>query len=329
MRKEVFIAVILGAILGLIVAFGVWRANNALRVVNNTNQPVNNKLQTPSPTPKSNASFSIARPQNYEVVVESPVTVTGLTKPNSLVAIYADTKDYLSYSSQAGEFNIEVGLIGGINNLLISSEEAIAPLILVYTTALSLDQASASPTPASLDPVRQKLQEKLDQVSNKPNSYVGTVTDKTEGGIQIKNGSAEIKQITITEATSFVHIDGTSKEVKFSDLGIGDYIAAVGYKDTNNLLSAMRVIITTQAEVSKRKILFGKVTSFSKAQLEVIAGTQKYLIPSNKTLKIYSVDKENSQKAVAFSTIKEGDSIVALGTLEADKLTPKTIYLLN
>lgn len=342
MRKEVIFAVILGAILGLIVAAGAWRANSALRSNTNSDTSIlardasrsNRDAGGPTPTPPSSSELSIQRPLPGEVSTSSEISVAGLTKPNSKIVINAENSDYFYYTDQSGSFDIQVDLIGGINNLIITSSPADSqfyekPLAVVFTTAVS-EPSSSSPTPVtSADPVRQKLQEKLDSVSNKPMSVIGTVTDKTESGIQVKNGSSEIKQISISSDTSFVRVDKTTKDVAFADLGIGDYIAAVGYNSASNLFDAKRIIITTVPDLTKRKVISGNVASFTKQQLKVTVGNQEYTVPSNRTLKVISVDSANDQTTGKFSDIKAGDSIIVSGTLNGTSLEPRTIYLIR
>jgi len=138
MRKEVIAAVITGIVLGVIVAFGVWRANVALKPESQT------LSESSSPTAQeevqtSEFGLTIAKPEQNQVITESPFSVSGITKSGSWIAISGEEEDYVIQADAKGEFIEEVELIGGVNQLVITAfneegEEISQNLTLVYST---------------------------------------------------------------------------------------------------------------------------------------------------------------------------------------------------
>ena len=116
MRKEVLFAVIAGVIFGIIVAFGIWRANSALKSATTTS---NSSNISPTPSNKTPQEFDLAivKPENDDVVTESPVIASGVTGAGSWVVISAENEDYITRANEEGSFSYEVNLVGGVNYL--------------------------------------------------------------------------------------------------------------------------------------------------------------------------------------------------------------------
>lgn len=116
MRKEVLIAIILGAALGIVIAFGVWRANIALA----PKKEVQVEVQ-PSPTSLPTFTLTITSPQADSVVQESTISVTGTTKSKASVTIQYDKGEQIVIAEEDGSFTSEVELVAGANTINISS----------------------------------------------------------------------------------------------------------------------------------------------------------------------------------------------------------------
>ena len=133
MRKEVLLAVIAGAFLGLIIAFGIWRANIAFR------PPQNGISTTATPPPQSEFGITLAEPEHEDVITQSTVTISGITRPDSRVIISAEEDDYLVFADSSGSFEEEIELIGGVNEIVIfafgeDGARAEEKLTLVYSS---------------------------------------------------------------------------------------------------------------------------------------------------------------------------------------------------
>jgi len=135
MRKEILFAILAGVTFGLIIAFGVWRANVALRP---------DGVSTTAPEDTSNTvegdfGITIAKPQDYQVITSSLAVLTGISKPNVWIVISAEEEDYVAKTDGSGEFEIEVDVVGGVNEIIITAfdndgTETQEKLTLVYSS---------------------------------------------------------------------------------------------------------------------------------------------------------------------------------------------------
>jgi cytoskeletal protein RodZ len=128
MIKEYFIAIILGAILGLGITGGyfVYHQNNNKQ--NNTEvspTPTSTQMSTQiSVTPsvsENESSINVTSPENNSVISTTKTNIKGNTKPNSLIIISTPSKTFSDKSNSNGAFNISVELDNGINPIKISS----------------------------------------------------------------------------------------------------------------------------------------------------------------------------------------------------------------
>jgi len=140
MRKEALVAILVGLFLGLVITFGVYRANKAVKEhgkTSNSSLPVNGS-QAPSPLPSPMISLRIT--EDNLVLTKSKVTVSGTTEPKSVVALLAEGNEALVLADEEGVFSAEVELTSGANevkviSLLKTGEEQEKTLNLVYSTA--------------------------------------------------------------------------------------------------------------------------------------------------------------------------------------------------
>lgn len=127
MRKEIVIAIVAGILIGLLVAFGSWRANMAMKDKSDINiaqvASDSGNLDTTSKNEITSTDFSItfSNVDNYDVLTETPFNITGITKPNSLVAVSGESEDFIIKASADGTFNQDVSLVNGINQIVLSS----------------------------------------------------------------------------------------------------------------------------------------------------------------------------------------------------------------
>lgn len=139
MRKEVIIAIILGFALGLVITFGIWKANKALRREAPEEIPVVEEV-VPEPTPTPAFTLEIISPEDEGISAEDKITITGKTGPGSVVAVAYEKGEEIVEADSAGNFEVEVDLVSGINEIEITAfslegDEASASLNIVYSTA--------------------------------------------------------------------------------------------------------------------------------------------------------------------------------------------------
>jgi hypothetical protein len=147
MRKEVIFAIFAGIVFGLVIAFGVWRTNSALKskeaAVNKTENTSEAK-STNNNSPNVDLTLTIATPADYDVLTENPVEITGLTKPDVFVVISGEDQDYLIKSDGAGEFKENIDLAAGVNSITVfaldeSGKSVNQNINLVYSSEFAKD----------------------------------------------------------------------------------------------------------------------------------------------------------------------------------------------
>jgi hypothetical protein len=306
MRKEVLWAIVGGIILGLVVAFGVYRINS---VVSGRNRGAG--IATPTPKSDTLGEFKIVldKPENDDVIINDSIAVTGLTKPLAWITLSGENGDYIIQSDSTGAFSQDVDLIPRVNQIKVtafeaSGKESATQVLVVYSSSFqvrTLPTSSPEEGASGTSDIRQKVAQDVANTLSRPKAYIGTVTDITDSTIQIKTTASEIKQISVTaDGTTVINSTGTvSKTVKVTDIAIGDFIVAMGYINGNSVLAAQRILITDSITEPKITVSEAKVKSATRSALTVNA---------------VSGDKEDSvvpDVNTDIETIKDGESVSA------------------
>ncbi|KKR30830.1 hypothetical protein A2715_01875 [Candidatus Woesebacteria bacterium RIFCSPHIGHO2_01_FULL_39_32] len=323
MRKEILIAIVVGVGVGIAVAFGIWRANSALK----TNLPeLPSLLQKQSPTEvPSEFKITLSQPEQNDVISESPVTVAGITKPASTIVILGETEDYVLETDNQGSFSQEVELTSGVNQILIAaydaaSENTQSKLTIVYSSEFAKDIVTpsvVSPTSKEDNAIREKVQEKLQAARNNPKAYIGSVTDKTLDSLQIKDESDEIQLVSVDpENVAFAKVltKSTSK-ISFNDIAIGDFIVAMGLKNGNNVLTAVRILVTEPLETLNRRIVLGEIINIAKKEVTLQEKNGSEII----------LQFPKSWKGPDLDELEEENILFAFGEFEGNALNIRTI----
>ena len=313
MRKEIPIAVIGGSLVGLVIAYGVWRANIALRgkdeVADNNSQQEEVKNNT--------LGLTIAKPTNFSVFLEKKATISGVSQAG-YITISGEESDTLFKTNSDGGFEKEIPLTGGVNEVKVntfSKEEAgeSANLIIIYTSKLGNDSPKETENEATdtADVVRQKIAE----ITENPVYYIGVVTDISESGLQISkmpqgNEKGEIEQISIDKVeTTFSDITKTTKDIKFTDIAIGDNIIAMGFKGENEVLSAKRILVSGPIEKAKRIALIGELTKVDGHDYTIKTNDSQFDFTTDRNTDI-TYEKENETSTLKESKIEVGNKVI-------------------
>ena len=141
-RKEVTLAIIIGLIIALIIAGGIYRAKTAIQ-----------NFDPQSLIPKKQSKDGVNQDQKTEqklfieldttdnsVTDKATFTISGKTLPKTYIAITTESNDYLIVPNDVGSFSQEVNLIKGANRLTITvyTQDCVKvedALSVVYTTA--------------------------------------------------------------------------------------------------------------------------------------------------------------------------------------------------
>lgn len=145
MRKEVLIAIIIGFGLGLLITYGIWTANKAIKQKAEENQeaPSEEIAETikPSPTPTpAGLLLTISSPEDNLIADKNKVQLSGKTEPGATVVVLYEGGEKILEADQDGKFNAEITLVSGSNEINVSAfaesgEEANKKLTVVFSTA--------------------------------------------------------------------------------------------------------------------------------------------------------------------------------------------------
>jgi len=149
MKKEVFLAITIGFILGLIITFGIYTANQSLKNIPSGSQPsptsepaqADAATATPAPTLKpGDFSLTITEPVDEALLTQNSVTLKGKTAASAVVSILSETGQTQTVANASGDFSAAVSLEGGFNRIVVTAhnkdgKSATQSLMVTYTTA--------------------------------------------------------------------------------------------------------------------------------------------------------------------------------------------------
>jgi hypothetical protein len=343
MRKEILFALLAGALFGLVIAFGVWKANTP--VTSNESNTARQE-ETSASTAPSELAITLSQPNDYEVADEPTATVKGLTQPQAIIAVSGEEKDYILYADKSGSFEQDVALSAGINEIIITAfdkngNSTKAKSIVIYSPEFIKEASGGSvyaqDSTKSSETIRQKVEEKVNQVLKSPRAYIGTVTDISETTIQINKfvfkpeseKSGEILQISTGDDTVFVSSKTSTRNIKRTDLAIGDFIIAMGYKNGNSVLEAKRISVIDTPQLTKRTSIMAEVkkTTSKDIQITPLNGDEIITIKSTKSL-IVSYEKDQEIQKGNFSDIEGSDIIIISGVIDESGKDARSIHIL-
>ena len=343
MRKEVIFAIIAGAVFGLIIAVGFWKAKSIIK----PNQDNSSSSASNDVNPVATAGLLdlvITLPEDESVVGERTVTVTGSTLPNTLVAVSTESDDFLIYSDADGEFSIDTKAISGVNEIITVSVDSNnnsveEKIVFVYSSQLDSNKSEPDDEETatdSADEVRQKVQERIDEALNNPKAYIGSVTDISEDTLQIskavfsKDGSnGEIVQVSVTEDnTDFVDVgENENKTITYDDVAIGDFIIAMGITDENDVLEAQRVLVSETIEPTSRSVTVGNISKVDESEDAILLSSLDGTILTGRSTD-FLTSVEGEIEDISFSELERDASVIVITDLDDGKVIARTIYLI-
>ncbi len=141
-RKEITLAIIIGLIIALVIAGGIYRAKTAIQNFDPQSllpQRTSNNSDNQDQNSPDKLFLELDTPDN-SVTDQATFTVSGKTLPKTYLAITTESNDYLIVPSDVGSFSQVVNLIRGANRLTVTvytqdGEKVEQSLSVVYTTA--------------------------------------------------------------------------------------------------------------------------------------------------------------------------------------------------
>jgi len=196
---------------------------------------------------------------------------------------------------------------------------------LLFITTNTSAQQDASPTDVEEtednNSIREKVKEKVELARKQPKAYIGSITDITEETLQIKNHEEEICLISIsTEKTSFVSVNDTNKDIDFEEVGIGDFIVAMGFIDSETqVLDAKRILISKPLSKINRSVITGNISKIAKRDVIIIDSNGDEI----------TLDFPKRWKGPEVSELEEGQTVIVVGEFENNILALRTIEIMS
>jgi hypothetical protein len=119
MKKELFLAILIGLLVGLVIVFGVYRTKIIFTPKNKSST-----LEA-SPSPEASAdiisNLVIHSPLNESIQEKEDVTIAGSTNHNEFVVILVNEEEFVTTADESGNFSISAQLETGSNIIEINS----------------------------------------------------------------------------------------------------------------------------------------------------------------------------------------------------------------
>ena len=126
--KELVIAVLIGFAVGLVVTYGIWSANKAIKQKEGSVSPVPTESrkavmldESEQVDNSSGLQLKIAQPEPYTLINLDRVSVSGITANNANVLVFGEKDWELVLADSQGQFNAEIQLISGVNYIKITA----------------------------------------------------------------------------------------------------------------------------------------------------------------------------------------------------------------
>ena len=326
MRKEAIFAIVFGVLIGLVIAFGIFRINSAMKDSTPTGR-VSTDASKDTLQKVSDGNLSLLKPFDRQVFGDSMVSISGVAKAESYIIVTGGSIDQISRSLSDGTFEFDYEIDPSINYLTVNSlsitgERSKTNLELIYSSEAALG--------GDEEEISEKVENKLEEAQRKAEFFKGTVTDITDKSIQIKNGGGEIKQISLSGGeTTYARIGKTTVKLTSSDVAIGDYIYALGYKGASGVLDAFRVLVTQPETPADIKVFLGLVTTKNKTDLSLSENSQgDTVLEIDNNTKTYSGELAEPTRS-RFANISEGDLIIGTYVTEENENIARKIHILK
>ena len=220
-----------------------------------------------------------------------------------------------------------------MNRLAISL--LITYYLLLNTSAAFAQTPTNTPTPTASQEIKEKVQERIDQIKEnaQKKAFWGTLKTINDTTLVLDSPRGE-KRIKTDNTTLFV--DSAKKTLKIADLEIGNFVIAMGFWTENGTLQGKRLIVlkTAPKRAPVRIAFMGKITDIAKDE-NILSITQikkdglTYEVSvTSKTVLTKKVD--GSVKKVLFSALTTGDRLIVIGTKEQvnNAVTAKIIHVI-
>lgn len=271
MDKDLFLALVLGALLGVGLTGGYYTYNKSKQPkIIPTPTPIIVETPTETPSP-GNISLTILNPEDNSLTNKSSLTISGTSSPRAFVIINTPVGTYNSKTDDQGNFSIVAELEAGINDIDVTAidendNQTNTSFYTAYSTnAPSLFTKDTTQTKDSTELAKERIQKIANpsSVTNQNKAFWGNIASVDNQQIILDNNNITY-YISVDKDTVYVNEKGI--KIKFETLKSNQTILSLGKFDSaaNNLL-AKRIIILDPKTINKNyQVVIGKIADISK-----------------------------------------------------------------
>jgi hypothetical protein len=175
------------------------------------------------------------------------------------------------------------------------------------------------------DSVKQKVAEELAQIKKAvaKKAFVGSIATKSEVAITMTTlGTNQSRTVNVTTDTVIKLTSG--KEGTPADLKVGDFILVMGDVDSQNTMTAKRLLVVGKPAVDNRKATFGTVSKTAASSFTITT-------PNGDTWTVKISSSTRYTKKSKASDFVPGSTLVVTGTVSdtAKTITASRIHLIS
>jgi hypothetical protein len=142
MKKELFIAVIIGLLVGLVITYGIYRVRTGVpKQVTNTKT---SGIEATDSATTDSTNLVLSSPEDESVQTSPDITIAGTTIPNSFVVIFINNKENITTADESGNFSITATLEAGSSIIRVHSVQEDGSTIETERTVIYLTDAFAA-----------------------------------------------------------------------------------------------------------------------------------------------------------------------------------------
>lgn len=176
--------------------------------------------------------------------------------------------------------------------------------------------------------VKEKVNQKLEQVARRPVGVVGTIQDLTNNIMAISITDQKINFST-DSTTKYERVPG-KRAIERSDLAIGDSVLVKGIHDTSqNTFEAQTVQVIPEPQVPERTYKLGTISQVNRTSVTLTDGDQQWTINFDQSTDIFNRADSSALKTIKSTELKAEQIIAVVGTPDAKKKqTLKSLVIL-
>ncbi|MBD3250270.1 MAG: hypothetical protein GF381_01725 [Candidatus Pacebacteria bacterium] len=138
MRKEVFLAIFIGLVMGLFITFGIYQSQTSEGAATDVQDL--EVVVEPSGSPDEIGQLTVYNPENQTVQAEKTTKVTGKTTANAFVVIMVNDEPYITRADETGNFSKDVDLEELSNIIVIHSVDEDGQTLQAERTIIVYDE---------------------------------------------------------------------------------------------------------------------------------------------------------------------------------------------